>query len=266
MNPWRDMRQIGDATLYLGDCLEILPTLGKVDAVITSPPYAQQRDYGEKIQEWDALMNGCFSAIQHHEKTQILVNLGQLHKDNEVLCYWEPWRDYMRSIGWRFFGQYIWDKMRGFPGDWNGRLAPSHEFILHFNKSAVRPVKFVPTKTEGTHHGTMRQKDGTVKVFTQHGADIQPTKISDSVIRLLPHIDVGGIERGHPAVYPVQLPQWLSSCWPGDTLDPFMGSGSTGVACANLGRRFIGIEIEPKYYEIACTRIDNAYRQKRMFP
>ena len=52
---------------------------------------------------------------------------------------------------------------------------------------------------------------------------------------------------------------------PAVILDPFMGSGTTGVACANLGRKFIGIEIEPKYFEIACERIDNAYRQKRMF-
>ena len=48
-------------------------------------------------------------------------------------------------------------------------------------------------------------------------------------------------------------------------LDPFMGSGTTGVACANLGRKFIGIEIEKKYFDIACERIDNAYRQQRMF-
>ena len=52
---------------------------------------------------------------------------------------------------------------------------------------------------------------------------------------------------------------------PQTILDPFMGSGTTGVACANLGRKFIGIEIERKYFDIACERIDNAYRQKRMF-
>ena len=51
----------------------------------------------------------------------------------------------------------------------------------------------------------------------------------------------------------------------GVVLDPFMGSGTTGVACANLGRKFIGIEIEPKYFDIACSRIDAAYRQGRLF-
>jgi DNA modification methylase len=51
----------------------------------------------------------------------------------------------------------------------------------------------------------------------------------------------------------------------GDVLDPFMGSGTTGVACMNLGRKFIGIEIEPKYFNIACERIENAQRQERLF-
>ena len=51
----------------------------------------------------------------------------------------------------------------------------------------------------------------------------------------------------------------------GTVLDPFMGSGTTGVACMNLGRKFIGIEIEPRYFDIACERIENAQRQARMF-
>ena len=255
---------IGDATLYLGDCLSILPTLPKVDAVITSPPYEKQRDYGVVIHDWDSLMRGCFDAIQHHDKTQILVNLGPIHRDGEVVCYWEPWRDWMRASGWKFVAQYVWDKLNAMPGDWGGRLATAHEFIFHFNKGVVYPTKFVRT-LGGKIHGSTRQKDGDVKRFTQMGAAIQETKISDSVIRMPSHKDTGGIERGHPAVYPVGLPEWLSMCWPGLTLDPFMGSGTTGVACMNLGRRFIGIEIERKYFDIACERIENAQRQCRMF-
>ena len=70
----------------------------------------------------------------------------------------------------------------------------------------------------------------------------------------------------HPTEKPVDLiERVLGNAQPGDVLDPFMGSGTTGVACANLGRKFIGIEIERKYFDIACERIDNAYRQKRMF-
>ena len=71
----------------------------------------------------------------------------------------------------------------------------------------------------------------------------------------------------HPTQKPVQLMQWCVGFLPPDDtiLDPFMGSGTTGVACANLGRSFIGIEREPTYFDIACRRIEEAYRQPRLF-
>lgn len=92
---------IGDATLYLGDCREIQ---SEPDIVFTSPPYAQQRDYGQKITDWDELMSGCFQRIRDTGQTQIFVNLGQIHRDGEVIPYWETWREWMRSAGWRFLG------------------------------------------------------------------------------------------------------------------------------------------------------------------
>ena len=75
-------------------------------------------------------------------------------------------------------------------------------------------------------------------------------------------------ERCHPNEKPGELMQWCIETLSreGDTiLDPFMGSGTTGVACARLGRRFIGCEIEPRYFDIACRRIEEAYRQPRLF-
>ena len=70
----------------------------------------------------------------------------------------------------------------------------------------------------------------------------------------------------HPTQKPVGLMEWSIGFLDATTiLDPFMGSGTTGVACAKLGRKFIGIEIEPKYFDIACKRIDDAYRQPRLF-
>jgi len=76
----------------------------------------------------------------------------------------------------------------------------------------------------------------------------------------------GGL-RHHTTQKPVRLMRWcIEQCgMPKVVLDPFMGSGTTGVACAQLGRKFIGVEIEPKYFDIACERIDNAYRQARLF-
>lgn len=78
---------------------------------------------------------------------------------------------------------------------------------------------------------------------------------------------IGGGERFHPTQKPVGLMAWcLEQAGDAETiLDPFMGSGTTGVACVNLGRKFIGIEIEPRYFDIACKRIAEAYRQPRLF-
>ena len=73
-------------------------------------------------------------------------------------------------------------------------------------------------------------------------------------------------DRAHPTQKPVPLMQWCVERVRGETiLDPFMGSGTTGVACVNLGRKFIGIEIDPGYFDIACRRIEAAYRQPRLF-
>ena len=266
--PWKRKEVIGDATLYLGDCLEILPTLPKVDAVITSPPYGAQRDYGKKITDWDALMQGCFGGIQHSDECQMLVNLGQFHVNGEVVPYWKAWREWMRAQGWRFFGWYVWDKLDGLPGDWNGRLAPSHEYIFHFNKVAVTPNKVLTTKHGGTlSHGTgLRRKDGTTPgTYTNQGKPVGEIKVLDSLIRVPPHKANDEARLGHPATFPVAFVEPLISSFPGRVLDPFMGSGTTGVACMNLGRKFIGVEIEERYFNIACERIANAQRQARMF-
>lgn len=84
-----------------------------------------------------------------------------------------------------------------------------------------------------------------------------------------PKVQPGGRKaNGHPCSRAIRHFEWLVDWWslPGETiLDPFMGSGTTGVACAKLGRRFIGVEIEPRYFDIACKRIEDAYRQGDFF-
>jgi DNA modification methylase len=75
-------------------------------------------------------------------------------------------------------------------------------------------------------------------------------------------------QRVHPTQKPIVVLEWVINQFkksPKTILDPFMGSGTTGVACMNLGREFIGIEIEPKYFEIACERIAQAQKQQRLF-
>lgn len=259
------VEHIGDATLYLGDCLEILPTLGKVDAVVTSPPYADQRDYGGAVRGWRETV-GCLA--QTDSGAQVLVNLGLVHRNGEVDPYWQSLIDHMRSAGWRHFGWYVWDKGFGPPAGDLARPPIAHEWVLHFNKTSRVPNKWVRTLDRKSPGTGMRQRDGSMNGITSPEKVGQPYKVPDSVIRLPPHQSRGGIENDHPAVYPVRLVEHLCLTFTsvGDTiLDPFMGSGTTGVACANLGRKFIGIEIEPKYFEIACKRIAAAYAQPRLF-
>jgi len=204
---------IGNATLYLGDCLEILPTLPKVDAVITDPPYGIN---------WKPRVN---------------------HQD-------QPWIDDAQfdpapflAIGERhlFWGaQYFAHKL------------PLSE---SWGTWVKRPIDFDFSK-DGRSYAT------TELAWSDWGK-----------ARFIAHVWDGGMRAGaaenrefcHPSQKPVEVMLW---CIPKGTqtiLDPFMGSGTTGVACANLGRSFIGIEIEPKYFDIACERITNAQRQERMF-
>jgi DNA modification methylase len=259
---------IGDAVLYLGDCREILPTLGRVDAVVTSPPYAQQRDYGKPIDDWRSLVSGAMLAANYAADAQILVNLGLIYRDGECVEYWDDLNADMRAAGWRVFGWYVWDKGFGAPGDWNGRCAPAHEFVFHFNKSARPLNKWIKTQKIKRQGTGLRKANGEMSGICSPDKYGQPFKIPDSVIRTPPHQARGGIESKHPAVYPVNFAKHLVLTFSGDghtILDPFMGSGTTGVACAKLGRKFIGIEIEERYFTIACKRIEEAYRQADLF-
>jgi DNA modification methylase len=219
-----DPVQIGDATLYLGDCLEILPTLGKVDAVVTDPPYGIGADKGKK----GAIPFKGGKPVErayHPENTW----------DND-----RPSEDLIQSIvaaaavsivwGGNYVADYLpaqgkwlwWDKCQTMPTYGDGELAWT-------NLNGTTPKKFVYANN---------------KVFANR------------------------VARHHPTQKPIQLIEWCIEQLPSDAhtvLDPFMGSGTTGVACAKLGRKFIGIEIEPKYFDIACERIQKAYDQPDLF-
>lgn len=204
---------IGNATLYLGDCREILPTLPKVDAVITDPPYginaARDRnsqkdgwvDYGCSEWDLDRPDAAIFPLLLAAGKVQIIWG-GNYFTD------WLP-----PTMQW-----LVWDKgQRGFS------LADC-EFAWSSQERAAR-------------------------IFTySRGAALQDGK-------------------EHPTQKPIALMEWCieqAANKPQSILDPFMGSGTTGVACMNLGRSFIGIEREVKYFDIACRRIEDAQRQGRL--
>lgn len=236
---------------------------------ITSPPYGQQRDYASGgIGDWDALMRGVFGAARAalHDDAQLLVNLGLVHDDNEVQTYWDGWTGWMRAQAWRRFGWYVWDQGPGLPGDWRGRLAPSFEFVFHFNRSNRKPNKIVPCKFAGQDihlradgsSTALRGKDGGALGWAHANQPTQNMRIPDSVIRVMRH--KGKLGRGidHPAVFPVALPQFVIETYSNSgelVYEPFGGSGTTLLACERTGRVCRAVEIAADYVDVAIERV-----------
>jgi DNA modification methylase len=211
---------IGDCTLYLGDCREVLTTLGKVDAVVTDPPYG----LGES------------NTKKHMSRGQLaLTRLYPVLNDWDSKPITASDIDLLRQAGkWQiiFGGNYfelppakcwlVWDKLNG-----DNDFADCELAWTNLNK-AVRRISFL-------WNGMLRAEKGP---------------------------------RVHSTQKPVAVMEWCIKHAPADVetiLDPYMGSGTTGVACVKLGRKFIGIEREPTYFDIACERIRKAYAQPDMF-
>lgn len=240
------IERIGDAVLYLGDCLKILPTLDKVDAVVTSPPYnlgnaKKGNFYGGKgkgetisyLSYSDDLDDDVYIKWQH----SLFYLWIKLIGDDGVIAYnHKPniingeYQDKRKLIPFPIRQEIVWDRccMVNFSG---GFFAPQSE-----------------------------------RIFLVAGKDWKPNRESvgwGDIWRVAPEMNTP-----HPAPFPTALAnKIINGCTKQNNtiLDPFMGSGTTGVACVNLGRKFIGIEIEEKYFDISCERIAAAYAQGRLF-
>ena len=184
---------------------------------------------------------------------QIVVNLGLIHSDGEVVRYWDDIIKEQEHAGRRLFGWYVWDQGFGLPGNWSGRFAPSFEFIFHFNKTAVGLNETKVNKSFGRKvTGGMRGKDSQTKPLSGAGNGIKEYGVLDSVIRVNREMNR---DIKHPAVFPLALPLTILPAFNGTILDPFMGSGTTLRAAKDLRRKAIGIEMEEKYCEIAVKRL-----------
>lgn len=209
---------IGNATLYLGDCREILPTLPKVDAVVTDPPYgigeaagknksrskmAVSKDFGDDAWDDEPIADDLIHMARESGKWAVIFG-GNYYAMPPSRCW------------------LVWDKENGANDFADCELAWTNLPM------AVRRIRYM-------WHGMLR---------------------------------ANGETRGdHPTQKPIGVMEWAINHVPAPNrtiLDPFMGSGTTGVACMNLRRQFIGIEREPKYFDIACRRIEDAQRQGRL--
>lgn len=222
---------IGNATLYLGDSAEIIPALQPVNAVITDPPYGVAYVTG-----WREVMDTPPAIIGDDNPPLASVQLmADALKENGALYLATRfdvsamWVDAIRQAGLTLKTPIYWDKCNHTSGDLEGDFGAQVEIFIF------------------AHKGRHKLRGPRLPNLWRVPRD--PAS-------------------AHPTPKPVALMEKMVACSTdqGDVvLDPFMGSGSTGVACMHLGRKFIGVEIEPKYFEIACERIDQAQRQGRMF-
>lgn len=231
------------------------------DLVITSPPYKNQRAYTQAIHDWDALMQQTFSAIPTHDQTQIIVNIGMVHKDSEVDVWWWDWCQSMRA-NWRWFGWYVWDKVSPPPLS-HGRLTTAHEWLLHFNKQARAPNKTIPKQAKSIGPNKRQQNPLRNQDNTRAGKINSPNsyfnthKIPQSVLSIHPEKHPHRFTN-HPAVFPVKLPQTLIEAYTDPhqiVYDPFAGSATTIIAAHRTNRVGYGIEISPEYADQAIQRL-----------
>ena len=204
---WREENLADGVRLICGDCREILPTLGKVDAVVTDPPYGI--GFGSKHTKWSANRG---------------VVLGDWDKEIPDIT---PLLELAPSV-------VVWGGER---------------FDLPIKRGWLTWVKPDAAPTFASTEFAWTSQDKPARHFIYSIGATNPERI------------------GHPTQKPLALMKWtLEQIPPCQTiLDPFMGSGTTGVAAVKLGRKFIGIEIEPKYFDIACRRIQAALDAPDMF-
>lgn len=245
---------IGDATLYLGDCLEVMQALpaGATEIAVTSPPY----NLGEGMEDKGGLRVGHGGSKW---KAGRLVGGYGIHTDAmpyPEYCDWqkavlaETWRVTAGAIYYNHKPRVVkrqlrtpltlieglplrqiivWDRGSGF-NFMDGAYMPQHEWIV----LCARP------------EWSLRDKSASGAGDVWH---IPPRE-----------------DKEHPASFPVELPMTaIETSGAASIIDPFMGVGTTGVAAMRLGRRFIGIEIEQAYFDVACRRIEHATRQGDMF-
>lgn len=216
------IERIGDGvTLYLGDCREILPTLGKVDAVVTDPPYGMNWNPNTSrfTAERHSTKNGKRVAGRNDDKP--------VHED-DVAFDPSPWLDFDDVIlfGFNHFAARL---PVGSTLVWIKKLDPAFGAFLSDAELAWQKGG----------HGVYCKRDLSMNGEANN--------------------------RRHPTQKPVALMKWcIGRTKAGIVLDPYMGSGSTGVAAVQLGRQFIGIEIDPRHFDIACERITKAVAQPDM--
>ena len=262
--------------LYLGDALEILQTIEKesIDLIVTSPPYADSRTntYGgikpDEYNEWFLPITQELLRILKPTGTFIL-NIKEKVVNGERHTYVIELILNMRKQGWLWTEEFIWHKKNCYPGKWPNRFRDAWERLLQFNKNkffkmyqeeVMIPIGDWAEKRLSNLSHTDKIRD-TSKVGSGFGKNVSNWVGKDKVYPTnVLHLATECGNKNHSATFPYALPEWFIKLFtrPGDVvLDPFMGSGTAVFAALNMGRKAIGIDINPEYYNLVLGKIQN---------
>jgi site-specific DNA-methyltransferase (adenine-specific)/site-specific DNA-methyltransferase (cytosine-N4-specific) len=260
-----------------------MPTLAaqSVDLVVTSPPYAKRREktYGgidaNRYVEWFLPISAELMRVLKPTGSFVL-NIKEHCENGERHTYVLELILALRRQGWLWTEEYIWHKTASVPGKWPNRFRDAWERCLHFTKERrfvmMHDEMRIPAHPEslakyrrGAAKNGGRVNNANGSGFGQNWKNLEniDTALPSNVLLMPPERS----NKGHSAAYPVALPDWFIRLFTqeGDTvLDPFTGSGTTGVACVNTNRHFIGIESHAPYVEIARRRLTEAAAQPRL--
>ena len=254
--------------LLQGDCLELMQDIpdGSIDLTVTSPPYDNLRSYNSNNKLWNQTV-----------WESVIEELHRVTKDGGVVVWivgdatikgsetGTSFKQalYFKEAGFNLHDTMIWSKWSPFPD--RTRYNQSFEYMFILSKGRPRAINLIkdkPNKRYGDKvNGTSRKKNGDTlelhgkkkgKTINKYGTRLNiwantPTMSSEE-------------RTGHPAQFPESLVEdhilsWSNEC--DVILDPFMGSGTTGIACLNTNRNFIGMELDENYFNIATNRINN---------
>lgn len=264
--------KIGDSTLYHGDCMDILPTLEGVDCVVTSPPYDELRDYGGHLFDYKQLIPILSDKLLSGGVCVWVV--GDQSVDGS-----ESGNSFRQALFFQDCGLKIWDTMiyekTGPSYPVQNKYYQVFEYMFVFSKGKPKTTNLIKdrfnrwygkkwgkTRSRRMKNGDLVHSDRYKNEGNQYGVRFNIWRYNTG------HGYEDPIAFEHPAIMPSLLACDHILSWTNQddlVMDPMMGSGTTGVACARLGRKFIGIEIEKKYFDIACDRIDREYSQTKLF-
>lgn len=245
--------------LRLGDCLSVIGDLpdGSIDLIVTSPPYDDVRVYASgHAFDFEGVAAQCKRVLKPGGVLVWVVGDGTKDGTESGTSFRQAL--HFKSLGLRLHDTMIYGKANYVPLT-HRRYEQAFEFMFVLSKG--RPKTFNPLMEPCVQAGRIYKKsshyrDGAqLSTLSGSGKPCKESKIRSNVWWYLVGND--GV-KGHPAIFPLQLATDHILSWsnPGDmVLDPFMGSGTTGVACLNAGRHFIGIELDPGYFAIAERRL-----------